>query len=85
MDDLRAGISSSSPSFLTLFDGALFYAAHTDLTGTELFRSDGTSGGANIVEVGASRYRDSRSGFDALRGTTKYHIVPRGPTSARHS
>ena len=51
VDDLRAGVSGSFPSYLTEFDGALFYAAHTDLTGTELFRSDGTSGGANIVEV----------------------------------
>lgn len=51
VDDLRAGISGSFPSDCTVFDGALFYAAHTDLTGTELFRSDGTSGGANIVEV----------------------------------
>lgn len=51
VDDLRKGVAGSSPSFLTVFDGALFYAAHTDLTGTELFRSDGTLGGAHIVEV----------------------------------
>lgn len=53
--DLRAGISGSSPGYLTVFDGALFFAAHTDLTGTEMFRSDGTMGGTNIVEVGWSR------------------------------
>ncbi|CAN0027151.1 unnamed protein product, partial [Hapterophycus canaliculatus] len=50
VDDLRPGVSGSSPSHIAVFDGALFYAAHTDLTGTELFRSDGTSGGAFIVE-----------------------------------
>lgn len=52
VDDLRAGVSGSSPNFLAVFGGALFYSAHTDLTGTELFRSDGTSGGSYIVEVG---------------------------------
>lgn len=51
VDDLRAGVAGSNPSYLSVFDGALFYAASTDLTGTELFRSDGTSGGADIVEV----------------------------------
>lgn len=51
VDDLRAGVSGSFPSYLTVFDGALFYAAHTDLAGTEMFRSDGTPGGANMVEV----------------------------------
>ncbi|CAM9518397.1 unnamed protein product, partial [Ectocarpus sp. 8 AP-2014] len=50
VDDLRFGVSGSFPSYLTVFDGALFYAAHTDLTGMEMFRSDGTSGGASIVE-----------------------------------
>ncbi|CAM9224808.1 unnamed protein product, partial [Ectocarpus fasciculatus] len=50
VDDLRSGVSGSFPSYLTVFDGALFYAAHTDLTGMEMFRSDGTSGGASIVE-----------------------------------
>lgn len=51
VDDLRAGVSGSSPSSLAVFDGALFYAAIMDLTGTELVRSDGTPGGAYIVEV----------------------------------
>lgn len=73
VDDLRTGVSGSSPSYMTVFDGALFYAAHTDLTGTELFRSDGTAGGAYIVEVRhpmypsdifvPRRYQDSRKAF----------------------
>lgn len=54
VDDLRAGIAGSSPSFLTEFDGALFFAAHTDLTGTELFRRDEQSGSTYLVEVGNS-------------------------------
>lgn len=54
VDDLRAGVSGSSPSFLTVFDGALYYAAHTDLTGTELYRSNGKAGGADLVEVRSS-------------------------------
>lgn len=80
VEDLRAGVSGSFPSYLTVFDGALFYAAHTDLTGTEMFRSDGTSGGANIVEVrvwcpseilSLISYGDaSPAQFDAVSGTT---------------
>lgn len=51
VDDLRPGIRGSAPTFLTVFDDALFFAARTDVTGTELFRRDESSGSTTIVEA----------------------------------
>ena len=50
VDDLRPGLSGASPEYLTIFNGALYYAAKTDAHGTELWRSTGERGGARLVE-----------------------------------
>ena len=48
--DIRPGINSSSPSNLTDINGTLFFTANGDTNGTELWNSDGTEAGTNMVK-----------------------------------
>jgi ELWxxDGT repeat protein len=47
--DINAGVSASTPQFLTNVNGTLFFTAEEPSTGRELWRSDGTSEGTALV------------------------------------
>ena len=48
--DLVPGLRSSSPSWLTVHEGYLYFAAFTPETGVELFRTNGTRSGMELVK-----------------------------------
>ena len=60
VDDLLSGSRGSDPSFLTVFNNQLFFAATTDTSGRELWRTaSGLDGVARLV-------RDARKGPQGL-------------------
>jgi ELWxxDGT repeat protein len=48
--DIYSGNSSSVPTFLTVFEGKIYFRAEDAATGVELWRSDGTAGGTVRVK-----------------------------------
>ena len=61
VDDLLSGSEGSDPSFLTVFNDQLYYAATTDASGRELWSTaSGLDGGARLV-------RDARKGPQSKR------------------
>lgn len=48
--DLYPGTGSSSPAWLTSFNGKLYFVAGDKVVGTELFESDGTEAGTKVVK-----------------------------------
>ena len=50
VDDIDPGSDSSSPNYLTVVGGTLFFTANDGTTGKELWESDGTTAGTRIVK-----------------------------------
>ena len=53
LEDINSGPASSSPAYLTSFDGQLYFAATSMVDGRELWRSTGESGQAVLVSLEA--------------------------------
>jgi len=50
LEDGRPGMAGADPTFITAFNGRLFYAAASDALGRELYSTDGARNGASLVE-----------------------------------
>jgi ELWxxDGT repeat protein len=48
--DVNSGAGSSSPTYLTLVNGTIFFQAYDDIHGRELWKSDGTPGNTILVK-----------------------------------
>ncbi len=69
MKDIRAGSATSSVASLTAVNGVLYFAANDGTHGTELWRSDGTSGGTYLVsDINAGGSSGSPRFFAAING-----------------
>ncbi len=80
--DVNSGGGSSSPNQFVINDGALYFAASTDLVGRELFRLDSNFQPLNIGNLsrfGSNDLRNVVSVGGALYFTEYSAILPAGP------
>ena len=53
VDDIQAGIGSSSPFYLTVFDNELYFRADDGIDGSELWKYDGTNPPSMVDDIQA--------------------------------
>jgi ELWxxDGT repeat protein len=68
--DLRPGGSASSPDYLTVYNGMLYFAANDGTSGTELWMTDGTALGTTLLlDINSGSGSSSPREFAEASGT----------------
>lgn len=80
---MRPGFRGAAPSWLTVFDGKLYFAADDGVSGMELWRSDGTPGGTSPVKDIAAGESGSTPAALQVLGDALYFVAAAAPMEFR--
>ena len=70
VEDINPGSNSAAPRYLTSIDGTLFFSANDGTHGSELWKSDGTAAGTELVaDIHLGRYASYPKSLTNVNGT----------------